>query len=63
MGTNQDYKNRAFADLEGNWGKGAIATLIVALITGGISDVVSMPFSSAPATSRSEEHTSELQSR
>ena len=51
MGTNQDYKNRALADLEGNWGKGAIATLIVALITGGISDVVSMPFSSAPATS------------
>ena len=28
MGNNQDYKNRALNDLEGNWGKVAIATLI-----------------------------------
>ena len=50
MGTNKDYKDRALASLEGNWGRAAIATLIVALITGGISDVVSMPFGSSPAT-------------
>ncbi|MBR1389744.1 MAG: DUF975 family protein [Prevotella sp.] len=44
MGTNQDYKNRALASLEGNWGTAAIATLIVAIIAGGISTVITLPF-------------------
>ena len=43
MGTNQDYKNRALASLEGNWGKGAIATLIFLLLTMGISWTVTTP--------------------
>ena len=43
MGTNQEYKNRALASLEGNWGKGAIATLIFLLLTMGISWTVTTP--------------------
>ncbi len=43
MGTNQDYKNRALASLEGNWGKGAIATLIFCLLTMGLSWTVTTP--------------------
>ena len=43
MGTNQDYKNKALASLEGNWGKGAIATLIFLVITAGISWTVTAP--------------------
>ena len=44
MESNQYFKNKALASLEGNWGTAAIATLIVALISGGISSAVSMPF-------------------
>ena len=44
MGTNQYYKNKALGSLEGNWGTVAIATLIIAIISGGISSVVTMPF-------------------
>ena len=43
MGTNQDYKNRALASLEGKWTEGAIATLIVFVITGGIGSIVASP--------------------
>lgn len=39
MGNNQDYKNRALNDLEGNWGKVAIATLIYMLISGAVGTV------------------------
>ena len=50
MGTNQYFKNKALASLEGNWGTAAIATLIVAIISGGISSVVSLPFGNDFAT-------------
>ena len=43
MGTNQDYKNRALASLEGKWGKGAIATLIYLIITMGIEWTITTP--------------------
>jgi len=43
MGTNQDYKNRALASLEGNWGKAAIATLIFLILSMGISWTVTTP--------------------
>ncbi|MBQ9261292.1 MAG: DUF975 family protein [Prevotella sp.] len=43
MGTNQDYKNRALASLEGNWGKTAIATLIFLILSMGISWTVTTP--------------------
>ena len=44
MGSTQYFKNKALASLEGNWGTAAIATLIIAVISGGISSAVSMPF-------------------
>ena len=44
MGTNQYFKNKALASLEGNWGTAAIAALIIALISGGVSSVVTLPF-------------------
>ena len=43
MDNNQGYKNRALKDLEGNWGKSAIASLIVFIIAGGISTAVTAP--------------------
>ena len=43
MGTNQDYKNRALASLEGKWGKGAIATLIYLIITMGLDWTITAP--------------------
>ena len=43
MGTNQDYKNRALASLEGNWGKTAIATLIFLILSMGVSWTVTTP--------------------
>ena len=43
MGTNQDYKNRALASLEGNWGKAAIATLIFLILSMGVSWTVTTP--------------------
>lgn len=43
MGTNQDYKNRALASLEGKWGTGAIATLIYLVITMGIDWTLTFP--------------------
>ena len=50
MGTNQEYKNRALASLEGNWGTAAIATLILFAITGCIGSVITMPFGSDSPT-------------
>ena len=49
MGTNQDYKNRALASLEGNWGTAVIATLIMALLAGGVSTIITLPFGSHSA--------------
>ena len=46
MGINQTYKNRALDSLEGKWGSAAIATLIIAIITGGISTVITLPMGS-----------------
>jgi uncharacterized membrane protein len=46
MGINQTYKDRALASLEGKWGSAAIATLIIAIITGGISTVITLPMGS-----------------
>jgi len=43
MGTNQEYKNRALASLEGKWGKGAIATLIYLIITMGLDWTITAP--------------------
>ena len=50
MGNNQVYKNRALASLEGKWGKAVIATLIMAIVTGGVGEVVNIPFMNAPWT-------------
>ena len=50
MATNQDYKNRALESLKGNWGTAVIATIILCLITGGISTLVTMPFGSNSPT-------------
>lgn len=50
MGTNQEYKNRALASLEGNWGTAAIATLILFAITGCVGSVITMPFGSDSPT-------------
>ena len=46
MGINQTYKNRALDSLEGKWGSAAVATLIIAIITGGISTVITLPMGS-----------------
>ena len=43
MGTNQDYKNRALANLEGKWGTAAIAALIFFAIYQGITLIVTAP--------------------
>ena len=43
MGSNQDYKNRALASLEGKWGTAAIASLIFFVITMGIDWTITMP--------------------
>ncbi len=43
MGINQSYKERALASLEGKWGTAAVATLIIAIISGGISSVITLP--------------------
>ena len=43
MGTNQDYKNRALASLEGKWSPAIIATLIFLVITAGINWTVTTP--------------------
>lgn len=53
MDTNQGYKNRALASLSGKWDKAIIATAIYLIITVGISQVVSLPFSSSIAGSGS----------
>ena len=50
MGSNQYFKNKALASLEGNWGTAAIAALIIGLISGGVSSAVSMPFGNDFAT-------------
>ena len=43
MGTNQDYKNRSLASLEGKWGTAAIATLIYLVVTMGINWGITVP--------------------
>ena len=43
MGTNQDYKNRALASLEGKWSTAVIATLIYLVISMGISWTITTP--------------------
>jgi uncharacterized membrane protein len=43
MGTNQDYKNRALASLEGKWSTAVIASLIYLVITMGISWTITTP--------------------
>ena len=43
MGTSQDYKNRALANLEGKWGTAAIASLIFFVIYEGVSYAFTMP--------------------
>ena len=53
MDTNQGYKNRALASLSGKWDKAIIVTVIYLIITVGISQVVSLPFSSSIAGSGS----------
>ena len=50
MGSNQYFKNKALESLEGNWGTAAIATLIIAIISGGISTGITMPFGNDFAT-------------
>lgn len=40
MDTNQGYKNRALANLEGNWGTAAIVTLVFIIVAQGISQLV-----------------------
>jgi uncharacterized membrane protein len=44
MQNHQTYKNRALDSLEGNWGKGALATLIVFLIEGIVGEGFAYPF-------------------
>ena len=44
MGTNQTYKNRALASLEGKWSKGIIASIIYLLISGCVGQGASMFF-------------------
>lgn len=53
MDTNQGYKNRALASLSGKWDKAVIATIVYLVITVGVSQVVSLPFSSSIAGSGS----------
>ena len=43
MGTNQDYKNRALASLEGKWSTAIIATLIYLVLSVGISWTITTP--------------------
>ncbi len=43
MGTSQDYKNRALANLEGKWGTAAIASLIYFVVSQGVSYAFTMP--------------------
>ena len=53
MDPNQGYKNRALASLSGKWDKAVIATVVYLVITIGICQVVSLPFSSSVASSGS----------
>ena len=43
MGSNQDYKNRALASLEGKWGTAAIATLIYLVLYAGVNWTITTP--------------------
>lgn len=43
MGSNQDYKNKAFASLEGKWSTAVIATLIYLVIAMGINWTITTP--------------------
>ncbi len=51
MGTNQDYKNRALASLEGKWNNGAIASLIAFLLSGGVGNIVTLPMNETTSLS------------
>jgi uncharacterized membrane protein len=51
MGTNQDYKNRALASLEGKWSNGAIASLIAFLLSGGVGNIVTLPMNETTSLS------------
>ena len=51
MDTNQGYKNRSLASLSGKWDKAVIVTAIYLLITGGLGQVVNLPFSSQASPS------------
>lgn len=44
MQNHQTYKNRALDSLEGNWAKGALATLILIVIEGFAGEGISYPF-------------------
>ena len=43
MGNNQTYKNRALKSLEGKWVEGIVASIILFLLSGGVSSVVTIP--------------------
>lgn len=47
MKTNSEYKDLAVEALSGNWGKGALATLIYLLVFGALPSVVTIPFMSS----------------
>lgn len=53
MGSNQDYKNRALASLEGKWSNGIIATIIFLVLSAGISWTVTAPMGNNLALSYS----------
>lgn len=50
MQNNQTYKNRALESLNSKWANGVIATLIVFLISGGVSQVATLPMGQASGT-------------
>lgn len=50
MQYHQTYKNRALDSLEGNWAKGALATLILFLIEGILGEGVAYPFGELTGT-------------
>lgn len=41
MTSNSEYRNRACASLQGNWGEAAVLTIIFYIITGGVTAVLS----------------------
>lgn len=51
MKDNQYYKNRAIESLSGKWANGAIATLILFLISGFMSSIITLPMGEMEGTS------------